>query len=180
MMFTIQRFQTTNNRVLDITGPNKVLENTASKQSVSAAQLTGLSPSLAISPSTPRVLPSPLDYPKPNYGGNGYTNRPTMPTLTLGETETLPIGRPESNTRVSVPSTLYCNNSSTDANCTSSLTPFSTFKSHLICLYLSVSVPTAYALDLLPQANYYSREGAESGSTWDISTDPRGPGQLQY
>lgn len=94
MMFTIQRFQTTSNRDLNITGPNKVLENSLKElttyQSVSATQLTGLSPTLVISPSTPRVLPSLLDYPKPNYGRNGYTNRPTMPwghkpTLTLGD-----------------------------------------------------------------------------------------------
>jgi hypothetical protein len=66
MMVTIRRFQTINIRVLDITAPNKVLENTTSKeeltiqQSVSATWLTGLSPNLVISPPTPRVLPPPL------------------------------------------------------------------------------------------------------------------------
>lgn len=46
MMLTIQRFQTTNNRILDIIGSNKVLENTTSteeltiQQSVSATWLT--------------------------------------------------------------------------------------------------------------------------------------------
>lgn len=44
MMFSIQRFQATNNRVLDITGPNKVLNplpdlgRTASKQELTARQ----------------------------------------------------------------------------------------------------------------------------------------------
>jgi hypothetical protein len=56
MMFTIQRFQGPNNRVLNITSSTKVLKDTAHKGSVSVlTQLTGLFLMLVNSPSILRV-----------------------------------------------------------------------------------------------------------------------------
>jgi hypothetical protein len=68
MVFTIHSSQDTNNRVWNIISPPKVLKGTAYKQELTTQKLvsitiwlTGLSPTLIISPSTLNVFSSSLE-----------------------------------------------------------------------------------------------------------------------